>query len=158
MTRAHWPDVQAIYARGVREGNATFEEDVPEWEAWDVAHHPHSRLVALDGERVIGWAALSPVSRRACYAGVAEVSVYVASDSRAMGVGSALLGALVESAERHGIWTLQASVFPENDATRRLHARHGFRELGQRERVARHRGRWRNTLLLERRSGTVGVD
>lgn len=152
-----WPAVSAIYAEGIATGDATFETELPTWEAWDGARRPEGRLVAVDpGGIVVGWAALSPVSSRPAYAGVAEVGVYVAAVCRGRGVGRRLLDALVAASEGAGIWTLQSSVFPENEATLRLHAGAGFREVGRRERIGRHRGRWRDTILLERRSPVVG--
>lgn len=154
----HWPDASAIYAQGIRTGDATFETRVPGWDEWDATHLHTGRIVALRDSEVVGWAALTPVSRRPVYSGVAEVSVYVAEAARGHGVGTELLNALIEAAETGGIWTLQASVFPENEATLRLHARCGFRQVGRRERIGRARGGWRDTLLLERRSARVGVD
>ena len=150
-----WPEVARIYAEGIQTGNATFETEVPSWEAWDAAHLPAHRFVAERDGRVAGWIALLPVSRRECYAGVAEVSVYVAGEARGAGVGSELLAALVESAERAGLWTLQTSVFPENEASLRLLRRFGFREVGVRERIGRLHGVWRDTVLVERRSEVV---
>jgi phosphinothricin acetyltransferase len=156
LTAADWPAVRGIYAAGIATGHATFEADPPGWDAWDSGHLPACRLCARADGDVVGWAALSPVSRRAVYAGVAEVSVYVRPDWHGRGIGSALLAALVDSSERTGLWTLQASVFPENAASLRLHARHGFRTVGRRERIGRMAGVWRDTVLLERRSRTVG--
>jgi L-amino acid N-acyltransferase YncA len=158
MLEGHWPDVRAVYLEGLATGHATFETAGPEWDAWDEGHLPFARLVALSGGRVAGWAALGRVSRREVYAGVAEVSVYVGSSFRGRGVGRALLSALVEASERGGVWTLQASIFPENAASLALHRACGFREVGRRERIGRLRGRWRDTLLLERRSTVVGAD
>ncbi|HET7461912.1 MAG TPA: GNAT family N-acetyltransferase [Longimicrobium sp.] len=152
MQPAHWDEVRRIYLEGMATGNATFQAEAPAWEAWDAGHHPHSRLVALEDERVAGWAALSPVSARPVYAGVAEVSVYVAASHRGRGVGGALLGALIRGSEENGIWTLQAGIFPENVASITLHERHGFRIVGRRERIGRLHGTWRDVLLLERRS------
>lgn len=157
MTPRDWPAVAAIYREGIDEGQATFETEVPSWEAWDGAHLAHSRLVAADADAVLGWAALSPVSRRAVYAGVAEASVYVARAARGAGIGRALLDALVATSEQNAIWTLQASIFPENDASLRLCERSGFRVVGRRVRIARHHGVWRDTMILERRSRGVGV-
>ncbi len=154
----HWPAARAVYLEGVATGHATFETEGPEWAAWDAAHLPFARLVAVEGGRVAGWAALGRVSSRAAYAGVAEVSVYVGSEFRGAGAGRRLLAALVEESEANGVWTLQASVFPENAASLAIHRACGFREVGRRERVGRLRGRWRDTVLLERRSRTVGVD
>lgn len=155
MTNEDWPAVQAIYLEGIATGNATFETSAPQWEIWDVGHLKSCRLVArLEGE-IVGWAALSPVSGRCVYAGVAEVSVYVAEKGRGRGVGGALLKALVEASEREGIWTLQAGIFPENQASIAIHLRCGFREVGRRERIGKMSGRWRDVLLLERRSATI---
>jgi len=161
LRREDWEQVRAIYLEGLATGDATFETDAPGWEAWDAAHSPFARLVArADGTdaEVLGWAALSPVSRRRVYEGVAEVSVYVAGRARGLGVGSALLRALVEESERNGVWTLQAGIFPENTSSLALHMRCGFREVGRRERIGKLNGRWRDTLLLERRSERVGTD
>jgi L-amino acid N-acyltransferase YncA len=151
MQLEHWPSVERIYVEGIATGNATFETESPGWENWDAKHHHHSRLVALEGEGLLGWAALSPVSQRRVYAGVAEVSIYVAEAARGKGVGRALLAALVEQAERNGIWTLQAGIFPENRASISLHKACGFREVGVRERIGRLKGVWRDVVLMERR-------
>ncbi len=149
--------VLEIYRLGLDTGEASFETEVPEWRDWDRKYHPFCRLVDVRDGRVLGWAALAPVSARACYRGVAEVSIYVDSAHRGEGIGDRLMAALVEASEAHGIWTLNSSIFPQNRATLRLHLRHGFREVGIRERIAQHHGRWRDTLLLERRSRRVGV-
>ncbi len=159
MLPAHWPGVRAVYEEGLATGDATFETEAPGWERWDSAHLRACRLVALDEEgRVAGWAALSPVSARKVYAGVAEVSVYVGRAHRGRGLGRLLLEALVRESEAEGIWTLQAGIFPENVASVALHESCGFRVVGRRERVGRLGGRWRDTLLLERRSRVVGAD
>jgi len=158
MRAGDWPGVSAVYAEGIVTGQATFETEVPAWESWDAAHLPFARLVARGASgRVAGFAALCPVSARRAYAGVAEVSVYVGAEFRGRGVGGALLRALVRESEARGVWTLQASVFAENSASLALHRREGFREVGRRERVARLAGRWRDTVLLERRSTVVGL-
>jgi len=157
MTPDDWPTVLAIYEEGLATGLASFEVAAPLWEEWDQARLPHSRLVAR-AVTVLGWAALSAVSRRACYAGVAEVTIYVAAAARGRGVGRVLLEKLVESAEAHGIWTLQGATFAENAASLALQARCGFRVMGRRERIARRNGVWRDTILTERRSKRVGVD
>lgn len=153
-----WMAVQAIYADGVASGDATFETRIPSWEEWDAARLPACRLVAEDAPGPVGFAALSPASKRPVYAGVGEVMVYVAERARGQGVGGMLMAALVRASEEAGLWTLQASIFPENEASIRAHERVGFRVMGYRERIARfHDGRWRNTVLMERRSETVGL-
>ena len=159
MLPGHWPRVRAVYEEGLATGDATFETEAPDWARWDAAHLRACRLVALDeGGRVAGWAALGPVSARKVYAGVAEVSVYVGESYRGRGLGRLLLEALVLGSEAEGIWTLQAGIFPENVASVALHESCGFRTVGRRERVGRLEGRWRDTLLLERRSQVVGTD
>ncbi len=152
-----WAEVRRIYLEGIATGNATFETEAPSWEKWDSTHSPHSRLTACDGARVVGWAALSPISARRVYAGVAEVSVYVAETARGKRLGRLLLSALVDSSERQGIWTLQAGIFPENLASIALHKSLGFRELGRRERIGKMGERWRDVVLLERRSRIIGT-
>lgn len=153
---AHWPAVRTIYRQGIATGEATFETEVPGWDGWHAAHLPFARLVAIAAGEVAGWAALAPVSSRTVYAGVAEVSVYVAEGWRGRGLGATLLRRLVAESEAHGIWTLQAGIFPENSASIALHLREGFREVGRRERLAKLHGRWRDVVLLERRSSRVG--
>lgn len=157
MRAGDWERVRAIYLEGIATGHATFEADAPTWEKWDAGHLRRARLVARGGGEVLGWAALSPVSNRRAYAGVAEVSVYVGAGGRGRGVGRALLEALIGESEMIGVWTLQAGVFPENVASVRLHLRCGFRQIGRRERIGRLNGVWRDTLLFERRSKVVGV-
>ena len=147
-----------IYAYGLSTRNATFETTVPTWKEWDTDHHAFCRLVFEQNGQVVGWAALSPMSRRSCYSGVAEISIYVAEGFFGQKIGTRLLEKAIEESERNGIWTLFASVFPENEATIRLHLGHGFRELGIRRRIAQLDGHWRDTLILERRSKKVGVD
>ena len=153
-----WESVRSIYLEGVATGHATFETEAPDWARWDRAHLSFARLAARNGDDLVGWAALSPVSSRRVYAGVAEVSVYVAALARGMGVGRSLLVALIVEAERSGIWTLQAGVFPENLASIALHQTCGFREVGRRERIGLLRGVWRDVILLERRSRTIGAE
>ena len=150
-----WPAVRAIYEAGIATGNATFETAVPDWPDWDAAHLAEHRLVARQHGRVLGWTALAPVSDRCAYAGVAEDSIYVAPEAQRSGVGRALLEAVVASAERGGIWTVQTGIFPENQASVRLHQACGFRVVGVRERLGRLHGRWRDVLLLERRSPAI---
>lgn len=158
MRAADWAQVRAIYLEGLATGQATFETEAPSWERWDAAHLARGRLVARAGAAIKGWAALSPVSSRCVYAGVAEVSVYVGEQYRGQRVGHALLAALICAAEESGIWTLQAGIFPENTGSIALHLRCGFREVGRRERIGKLNGVWRDTLLWERRSRTVGTD
>ena len=158
LQASDWPRVAAIYGEGIAGGMATFETECPSWDEWDAAHLACCRLVARRGGEVIGWAALNSVSRRPCYAGVAEVSLYVGADARCRGVGRALLKALIHEAEEHGIWTLQGATFAENVASLRVQADCGFRVVGRRERIAVLNGVWRDTILTERRSGSVGMD
>lgn len=152
-----WPDVRAIYEEGLATGLGSFETGSPSWEQWTAARLPHSRLVAREN-RVMGWAALSPFSKRACYTGVAEVGIYVAAAARGRGIGRALLSALIESAEAHGIWTLQGATIAENAASLALQASCGFRVVGRRNRIAKRDGKWHDTILTERRSERIGVD
>jgi len=147
-----WPEVSRIYAEGIATRNATFETDVPTWEDWDAAHLAEHRLVAVETGEVAGWIALAPVSSRCCYAGVAEISAYVAEKARGQGIGAALLESVIESAEAAGIWTLETGVFPENAPSLALLKRFGFREVGVRERIGKLDGVWRDVVLLERRS------
>lgn len=158
MAPGDWDTVRAIYQEGIATGHATFEHSVPDWGRWDAGHLPICRLVARANSKVLGWAALSPVSSRPVYAGVAEVSVYVAEQARGRGIGFQLLSALVEASEEQGIWTLQAGIFPENKASIELHKRCGFRIVGTREKIGRMNGRWRDTVMMERRSSAIGTE
>jgi len=151
MTPSDWPDVRAIYEQGIATKLATFETEAPDWETWDEAYLDEHRLVAEEGDRIVAWAALLPTSRRACYAGVVENSVYVADDARGRGVGRALLERLIAEADASGIWTIQASIFAENTASIAFHERCGFRLVGTRERIGQLDGAWRDTVLMERR-------
>ena len=153
-----WEQVRSIYLEGIKTGLATFETEAPDWERWNANHLKQCRLVAKAAASVVGWAALSPVSARRAYAGVAEVSVYVAESSRGRGAGHALLEALITCSEEHGIWTLQAGIFALNEASLALHKRCGFREVGRRERISKLNGKWLDVVLLERRSKVVGVE
>jgi phosphinothricin acetyltransferase len=153
LVRDDWRAVQSIYEQGIRGGDATFETEAPGWPEWDRAHS--LRLVAEAGGEVVGWAALSPVSERCVYGGVAEDSVYVADSAQGRGVGRALLEALVRRAESDGVWTIQAGIFPENESSIALHQRCGFRVVGTRERIGKHHGVWRDVVLMERRSEEV---
>ncbi len=158
MAPGDWDAVRAIYQEGIATGQATFEQSAPDWEQWNAGHLPSCRLTAKATTRVLGWAALSPVSRREVYAGVAEVSVYIAEQARGKGIGFKLLTALVEASESHGIWTLQAGIFPENKASIELHKQCGFRIVGTREKIGCMHGRWRDTVLMERRSSVTGTE
>lgn len=158
MKPEDWPQVCSIYQEGIATGHATFETSAPDWEHWDVGHLPNCRFVARSEQKVLGWAALSAVSRRQVYAGVAEVSVYIAADARGQGIGNRLMADLIAASEASGIWTLQSSIFPENQASIALHLKYGFREVGRRERIAKLHGHWRDTVMFERRSQIVGMD
>jgi len=149
--------VLEIYRQGLATGEASFETEVPDWQGWQSKYLAFCRLVWEQGNEVRGWAALAPVSARDCYRGVAEVSIYVATDCPGQGIGGRLMAALIEASETQGIWSLYSSIFPENQPTLQLHLRHGFRQVGVRERIAQHNGRWRDTLILERRSVKVGT-
>lgn len=153
----HWESVRSVYAEGISTGQATFETEVPSWKEWTATHLPFARLVAHQDGEIVGWAALTAVSDRCVYEGVAEVSVYVGSPHRGKGIGSRLLERLIEESEAHGIWTLQAGIFPENVASVRMHEKLGFRTVGRRDRLGKLGDRWRDVLLLERRSEVVGV-
>jgi phosphinothricin acetyltransferase len=157
MRDGDWELVRRIYLEGLATGQASFETAAPSWESWDSAHFKHSRLIARENDKVIAWAALAPTSRRSCYAGVAEVSLYVSTDYHGRGIGKLLLSKLIESSERHGIWSLCGSTFPENKQSLRVQFACGFREVGRRERIAQHNGVWRDTIITERRSQVAGV-
>ena len=152
MTAEHWPFVHAIYQSGIDEGNATFETSAPSWEDFSASRLPGHRYVAVGDNNVLGWVAASAVSDRCVYAGVVEHSVYVHPQARGQGVGRQLLDALIASTEAAGIWTIQSGIFPENVASAALHQAAGFRVVGIRERIGQHHGRWRDVLLIERRS------
>jgi L-amino acid N-acyltransferase YncA len=158
MTAESWSDVNRIYESGIASKNATFETSVPDWDTWDRAHRKDCRIIAKIKGKVIGWAAISGISDRRVYSGVAEISIYVDPDFRGKGVGDSLMNAMIKESELSGIWTLQAGVFPENVASLKLHRKYGFRTVGVRERLGRMDDRWRDVLLLERRSKTVGID
>jgi len=155
MSGAHAADVLAIYQAGIEEGNATFETAVPDWAAFTAARLPGHRFVATTGGQVAGWVAASAVSGRCVYAGVVEHSVYVHPAARGRGTGRRLLGALIASTEAAGIWTIQSGIFPENIASLGLHHAAGFRVIGTRERIGQHHGRWRDVILIERRSSVL---
>ena len=151
LTEDDWPAVADIYWDGMRDGLATFQTEVPSWDDWDAGHLPTPRLVAELFDEVVGWAALSPASKRHCYEGVVENSIYVAREARGHGIGRRLLEALIDGARSVGIWTIQTSIFPENRASLALHERCGFRVIGVRERIAKRDGIWRDTVFLELR-------
>jgi L-amino acid N-acyltransferase YncA len=157
LLKEHYPAVKRIYEQGLATGNSTFQTSAPDWEEWNRDHVIHSRIVAIENNEVVGWAALTPVSGRCVYAGVAEVSVYIAEQFRNKGYGKALLNELIRQSEEHNLWTLQAGIFPENNSSISLHESLGFRTVGYRERIGQLQGVWRDTVLLERRSDTVGV-
>jgi len=158
MTKEMWPEVSRIYEAGIATKLATFEKQAPVWETWDNAHRQDCRLVAHLNKRIVGWAALSNVSSRCVYAGVAEVSIYIDAGYRGKGIGDLLMEALIKESERNRIWTLQAGVFPENTASIHLHHKHGFRTLGIKEHIAKMEDTWRDVAQLERRSKVVGID
>jgi phosphinothricin acetyltransferase len=157
ITSADHAQLAEIYRQGIATGNATFQTVSTDWEMWDKGHLEVCRLAVFEGEKMAGWAALSPVSSRCVYAGVAELSIYIAADYRGKGIGKLLLTKLVEDSENAGFWTLQAGIFPENTASIQLHKSCGFREIGYRERIGQMNGVWRNNIILERRSKIVGV-
>jgi L-amino acid N-acyltransferase YncA len=157
MIESDGPKVLEIYKMGIDSRNATFETSVPTWMEWNTSHLQHSRLVYENNGMIFGWAALSPVSARAVYKGVAELSIYLNTDFIGKGIGSLLMQELILSSEENGIWTIASSVFPENKITIALHLKHGFRIIGSREKIAMHDGRWRDSILLERRSKTIGA-
>jgi L-amino acid N-acyltransferase YncA len=157
MTEQHWGVAREIYAQGIATGNATFEQTVPEWKEWDAQHLAACRLVACVEGKVLGWAALSRVSTRRVYEGVAEVSIYIEEQAQGRGIGRQLLAALIAESEKNGIWTLQAGILAENAVSIRLHQRAGFRVVGRREKIGCRDGLWRDTVLMERRSSVAGV-
>ena len=158
MQPTDWPQVAEIYKQGIETGNATFQQTIPSWEEWNMSHAASCRIVAEVDYEITGWAALSDVSSRAVYAGVAEVSVYVKSNHRGLQIGTKLLQAIISESESIGFWTLQSGILIENSASIALHKKSGFREIGYREKVAKMNNVWRDTVLLERRSNIVGID
>lgn len=156
MLPEHWPTVKRIYEEGIATGNATFQTTAPEWKEWDEAHVKNSRIISIENNEVLGWAALTAVSGRCVYAGVAEISVYVAAAARGKGIGKKLLQALIAESEKNNFWTLQAGIFPENESSVQIHTGCGFRIIGRRVKIGQMNGQWRDTLLLERRSKITG--
>jgi L-amino acid N-acyltransferase YncA len=158
MLSEDWEQVRQIYLEGISTGNATFQKDAPSWEEWNNGHILECRMVARSGEKVLGWAALSPTSSRCVYAGVAEVSIYVSLNNNGKGIGSKLLQSLIEASEQNGFWTLKSGIFPKNSGSIKLHKKLGFREVGRQERIGKMDGVWRDVILLERRSNVVGIE
>ncbi|NLU38834.1 MAG: N-acetyltransferase [Bacteroidales bacterium] len=158
MTEDSWINVARIYESGIATKNATFEKQAPDWDSWNNAHRKDCRLVAKINKRIVGWAALSNVSSRCVYSGVAEVSVYIDYEYRGKGIGDKLMDSLIKESEAQGIWTLQAGIFPENTGSLRLHHKHGFRTIGIKERIGKMDDKWRDVALLERRSKIIGID
>jgi len=159
LNATHYNAIREIYEQGIATGNATFQTEAPSWEEWDKSHLSTCRLVVLDeNETVMGWAALTPVSGRCVYAGVAEVSVYIHPRYQRKGVGKKLMEELIRQSEENNLWTLQAGIFPENEASLKLHEQLGFRKIGYREKIGKMKNIWRDTVLLERRSKNVGAD
>jgi L-amino acid N-acyltransferase YncA len=153
----HWPEASVIYQSGIATGNAHFSLQVPEWDEWDHEHVKNCRLVALENGKVLGWAALTATSDRCVFAGVAEVSIYIAENVRGKGIGKKLLAELIKQSEQNNFWTLEARIFAENTASIHIHQQNGFRIVGRRERIGKLNGVWRDTVLLERRSLTTGL-
>ena len=158
MTTSDWSSVKKIYEEGIATGFATFEKDIPSYDSWDNDHLSSCRIIAETSNEIMGWAALSPVSSRCVYGGVAEVSVYVSDSSRGLGIGKLLMQELIDLSEKEGLWTLQSGIFPENEASIRLHEQVGFRRIGHRERVGKIDGEWKDNVIFERRSKKVGID
>ena len=158
LTPEDWTAVRSIYSEGILGGNSTFETEAPPWGEWDAAHLPFGRIVARSVQgAVVGWAALRPISTRACYRGVAEISVYVSGGAQRQGIGRALLREVIILAEANGLWTLQGSIFPENQASLRMFEACGFRQVGRRKHIAKLNGLWRDTVMVERRSSKIGL-
>jgi len=158
MTEDDWKSVSEIYKQGIDAGNATFQQEIPTYTDWDSGHSKSCRLLAIKENEIIGWAALTPVSGRCVYAGVAEVSVYVSDKYRGHKIGYKLLEKLIIESENEKLWTLQAGIFPENIASLKIHEKLGFRKIGYRERIGKMKGIWRDTVLFERRSKLIGID
>ncbi|SMP25819.1 GNAT family N-acetyltransferase [Chryseobacterium profundimaris] len=158
INKNHYSDIAAIYQQGINTGMATFETSVPSWESWNENKLYHSRLIAFEDKEALGWAALSKVSSRCVYGGVAEVSIYVSENHRGKGVGKILMENLIKESEANGIWTLQSGMFPENEATIALHKIFGFRIIGYREKIGKLGGEWKDSVIMERRSTIVGID
>jgi L-amino acid N-acyltransferase YncA len=157
IQEGHYPDIAEIYLQGIATGHATFQTEAPKWDEWNKSHLSFCRLATFENSEMIGWAALSPVSSRCVYAGVAEVSIYVATSARGKGIGKSLFTQLIKESEENGLWTLQSGIFPENTNSIKLHKEMGFREIGYREKIGKMNDTWRDSVLMERRSKIVGV-
>ena len=153
----HYRQLAEIYLEGIATGNATFETGAPSWEDWNKSHLTHSRIAVFDNDEMAGWASLSPVNNRCVYGGVGEVSVYVSNKHRNKGIGKILLLELIKQSEENGLWTLQSGIFSENITSIKLHENCGFRKIGYREKIGKMNGIWRDNIIMERRSKTVGV-
>lgn len=158
MTADDWTNVAEIYRQGIETGNATFQQEIPTWDDWNNGHVKSCRIVAVIDNEIVGWAALTAVSGRCVYAGVAEVSVYISNKYRGQKIGTKLLDKLIAESENEKLWTLQAGIFPENIASLKIHEELGFRKIGYREKIGKMNGIWRDTVLLERRSKVIGID
>ena len=158
INKNHYPDITEIYQQGINTGMATFETSAPSWESWNENKLQHSRLIAFENNEALGWAALSKVSSRCVYEGVAEVSIYIAENHRRKGVGKILMEHLIRESEDNGIWTLQSGMFPENEATIAIHKLFGFRIIGYREKIGKLNGVWKDSVIMERRSTIVGTE
>lgn len=158
MGKKHWPSVKKIYEEGIQTGRATFNTEAPTWKKWDLEHHLFGRFVAIAEQQVVGWAALSPLSKMPAYSGWAEVSIYISSNFQGNGLGKSLLKTVIDESEKNGIWTLESKIIEENRASIALHSKLGFRIVGIREHIGKLNGEWKNTVIMERRSQTIGQD
>lgn len=158
ITKDNFSEVIEIYKQGLATNIATFQNDSPQWEEWDKGHLDFCRISIYDNDKMVGWASLTPVSSRCVYAGVAEVSIYIAQDERGKGVGKTLLAELIQQSEENGIWTLQSGIFAENESSIKLHEKCGFRLVGYREKIGKKNGVWKDNVLMERRSKNIGID
>lgn len=157
IEEVYYPQIVAIYLEGMATGKATFQTSASNWSEWDKSHLQHSRLAAFEANKCVGWAALSPVSSRCVYAGVAEVSIYIANKHQGKGIGKILFSELISESEKNNLWTLQSSIFPENISSIKLHLSSGFRQIGYKERIGKLNGVWIDNIIMERRSKIVGI-